>query len=228
MLRIIFMDVNPYVVDGKELNEATWNDLASSGILLQYINREPILTKFFEKKKSLFNFQDEYLKVLDSKLYQELVNAWDGFYQKELENYLNTKKIPSYFTKLLDDAEQNNIEVVLVTNNKNFENLDKKLKTILKKDINLLMISNFNTLDINLLLNYAAQANASYEEIAVITQQEATIKNLLENNIFALTVGNDFNVNARNFIHLESNENINLEEILYNFYEYVKVYTVRL
>ncbi len=228
MLRIIFMDVNPYVVDGKELNELTWNDLSNSGILKQYENMEPALSKYFEKKKSLFNFQDEYLKIIDSKTYQDLVNLWNNFYQKELDNYLATKDIPHYFNKLLEETKESNIEVVLVTNNQNFIDLDKKLKVILKKDINLLMIANFNTLDLDLLLNYAAQANASYEEIAVITQQEDTLKDLLENKIFSLTVGDDFNVSNRNLIHLESSDNINLEQILYYFYEYIKAYTVRL
>ncbi len=222
MLKILFIDVNPYVIDAKQLNDVVWNNLSKNKIIDKYLGIEPALEKYFEKHKSLFNCQDEYLKLLDSKDYQDLVNQWNTFYLIALENYLTKNGLPQTFINLFNDTAQNNIELVLVTNNNNFVDIAKQIKSLCKLNITLLKLDHFETLEIDTLLDYASEENASYDQIAVITQQTDCIDNLVKNNILTFSVGMNQLGSFENFVSLDNYSSVNLEEILYHYYEYNK------
>lgn len=223
MLKLILLDVNPYLIDGKYISDETWKTLEEKNIIDGFINKNNSLEPLLKKNKSLFNSQDEYLQVVDVKIYDEIVDEWNKTYSAILHDYMIKKEVNQAIFKLIQEAENNNVKIVFVTNNSNFENLGELFNQFYKeKRIDILKLNNFQNLTTQFVIDYASGLNVSYEEIAVVTQQEETINDLSSNAIFTITVNGNNEVVSDCFITLESYDEINIDQILYFYHEYEK------
>lgn len=223
MLKLILLDVNPYLIDGKIINDSTWKILQEKNIIDGYINTYSDLEPLLRKNKSIFNFQNDYLSIIDVKIYDSLVQEWNKIYSSVLNEYIIKKEVNQTIFKLLKDAENNNIKIVFVTNNCNFVNLGQMFSVTYKeKGIDILKLSNFNILKTDFVINYASNFGIGYDEVVVVTQQTETIQDLIENKIFTITINGKNKMISTNFLSLENNESINIDQILYFFHEYEK------
>ncbi len=223
MLKLVLLDVNPYLIDGRIVNELTWKDLEQQNVLSDFIDLFPELDNLFKKNKSLFNYQENYLSIMDAKSYDSLVQKWNVAYSQNVNNYINKKEVDQTVLKLVNDADENEVKIVFVTNNSNFCNLSQLFNKYYKeKRIDVLKLSDFCLLNTEFVIDYASNLGASYEEIAVVTQQSETIQDLVNNNIFTITIDGKNKMINYNFVSLENNDQLNIDQILYFYHEYEK------
>lgn len=223
MLRIIFLDIAPYIIDDEQLKIITWNALMHNETIDNLLVNNQALKKLFLKRKSLFKNQNIYLDVTDVKVYDELVKQWNEVYLHALNDYIQNQHNNENLIKLFNDANNNNVKIVFTTNNSNMLNLKDIFASIIKyNNVEFYKINNFSNFTADMIIDYASQFNVTFDEIAVITQSKESIEDLVNHNIFTMTVNGSNEMITNNFASLESNDSINMKQILYFYYEYKK------
>lgn len=222
MLKMLFIDVNPYFIQGKIISSLTWSKLEARNFINIMVDKYPEVESLLTKRKSLFTDQGEYLKKINSTSYEEIAAGWQVDCEESIQEYIKTNPLHENIEKLLKDSLDGNIKVILVTSNKNYENVETLYPQIKKYKIKVIKLDDYSTLDSKFVIDYASNNDISFNEVGVITQLGQVLINLQQNNIFSFSIDSDEISNETNHTYVDDISKINLENLLFYFYDYEK------
>ncbi len=214
MLRYIFMDCNPYVVDIDKIYDEVWKsffDLKQNKTLSSIFNGidKNEWYAFFENRKSL-------IEHLGQSVYDSVKSELILIFKKELKNYVKNYPLNENLNKFFLQAKENDAHIVIVSCNELMSEINKLYN--MPNNVSIEIINEDHYLTATWLVNYASNFNLTYEEIACITQVKKTINDMIKNNIFCVTVNDDKDVLKENGIVLSSIDELDYSNISYNFF----------
>lgn len=212
MLKIIFMDINPYVINCELINNNVWKSIIDSKAFESIIGDE--LSYIIYKNYNLFENKDNYIEKIGVDKYHRLIDEWNIKFNIELDEFVKTPILDKVFN-FFKDAEDENIEIVLISSNPNLKNLN--IKWNLPTNVKIEIIPINKEIEAKALIDYSASRNISYDEITIITNSENTISNMEMNKIFCVTINNELKSTSELFV-ISNIESILFTSIVYNFY----------
>ncbi len=214
MLRYIFMDCNPYIIDINKIYDEVWKSFfdldknkAFSSILNKFGKDE--WHTFFENKKKL-------IENIGQDTYESIKNEITHIFKKELKNYVKNYPLNEQLNNFFLEAKENDTNIVIVSWNMLMHEINKLYN--MPDNIFVEIINDDHYLTANWLVHYASNFNLTYEEIACITQVKKTINDMIENNIFCVTIDEDKDLFKEKGIVLSSLDELDYSNISYNFF----------
>lgn len=219
MLKALFIDLVPYIVDEAKLFEMAWK--------LTFVNDA---TKYLENPRiiELMN-KDLNNPEIQLKLHNYIVNAAE--YEALIKNYAEHlfKLVNAAFehfslnenvAKLIADAEKNQCMVIIMSSHTDYLVKLKHLQ-VFNSNIAFLETAIDAYITADALFKYTSEHNIAVHEFLCLTQESKTIIDMLKNGYFCATINNS-DVTDDNLYIINSLSDLDFESIRYNFYESVE------
>ncbi|MGL4948254.1 MAG: hypothetical protein ACRC42_02595 [Mycoplasma sp.] len=214
MLKAVFMDLIPYIVQQNAIFSKAWNNILNREFP-EYIADEDfceiidadllepnILNKISEKlsKEEMEKLRSEYL--------HELVNVENDFF----ENFKFCTIIQTFF----DKANENDCHIYVMS--RNYEFLDKLVNVKWPKNVDCIKIPENVMVNSEWITNFAAEHSIASNELFCLTQEQGTINDIISNGLFCATVSHEES-EVSNLHITTSIGKIDFDEMSFSFYE---------
>lgn len=219
MLRYIFMDVNPYLINLEQIYKKAWEGVIDL-IRTKYDNFVSIksLENTIKENIDIIDKKDEWINEIGEEKYQALIKLLKNSFDKVIDEYAMNNPINSILSTFFDDAKKENVTVIFVTSNFLLASKIQKLYTF-PKNVLFESIEANTHLEASSLVDYASKHGLTSDEFACITQVKDSLINMCENNIFCVTIGDKHDYSDFNTILcLDSIDDLIFSNITYNFY----------
>lgn len=216
MLKLIFLDINPFLLVESKIIEKVWNNVLSWDQLEKMYRTKPELKEFLSTKPDPYTNMEQYLIQFTNDEYTSFLKFFNKCYFSVLEN-CGDECFNMNVIELINDAILGGINVVLLTQN----NCLLKVVEVLNLPKQVSVISSGFSLDkeYNFLTQYCTESNIMCDEYITITTNEKTLIDMQRNEIFCVTLNSDKNFkNSKNLYVVESIDDLNFGEISYTFY----------
>ena len=217
MLKYIFMDINPYIVNLNEIYEPSWKEviqiieneypnLVSLDVLKDLIRREPYI----------IDQNTQWLDEIGQDKYNIIAKILKDKAIDNLSKYVKSHPINPILSTFFADAADDNVKIILVTSNFMLTSIDKLYE--LPKNVSVESIEASTYLVSESLVDYASKNDLTCDEFTCITQVDATIKDVSGSNIFCITINTNKKYDNDKILYLNSIEDLIFSNIKYNFY----------
>jgi len=220
MLKNIFIDVSPFIFNIDELNESTWITLEENKSFQKFKEKNPLVISILNKRVDLFKDSASYLDKIDNTVYLKILDFWKETFKINTKILLDKKILDNNDENLkniinfIDVANENDVEITFLTHNPSLKNLPKILK--LPKNTSIIIQEVKTILSIDQLNDYANEKDISLNEMLVITDDQNIIRNLIEAQIFCVTLDEKWGVN-KNILIIKKIEDLNFGILSFEF-----------
>lgn len=220
MLKNIFIDVSPFIFNIDELNEFTWITLEENKSFQKFKEKNPLVISILNKRVDLFKNSASYLDKIDNAVYLKILDFWKETFKINTKILLDKKILDDNDKNLkniinfIDVANENDVEITFLTHNPSLKNLPKMLK--LPKNVSIIIQEVKTILSIDQLNDYANEKDVSVNEILVITDDQNVIRNLIEAQVFCVTLDEKWHIN-KNILIIKKIEDLNFGILSFEF-----------
>lgn len=217
MLKAIFLDLVPYVIQENKIFNKVWHEVLASEYQEFSKNERlaPLLNQNLVDPQVQQRFSELFANPIRS---NEIIKNYSKTHA-QIETYIfQTFSFSEPIMHLIEDAKNNQCEIIIITWHKEYL---KRIKDRIKWDNVKTMIVEKNALiTAQMLFDYCTKRNIAVDEFLCITQVEKTINDMVENNYFCATISALKSTNNNPYI-ISSLNDLHFENIGYNFYENV-------
>ena len=123
MLRYIFMDVNPYLIDLEQIYKKAWEGVIDL-IRTKYDNFVSIksLENTIKENIDIIDKKDEWINEIGEEKYQALIKLLKNSFDKVIDEYAMNNPINPILSTFFDDAKKENVtDIVLLAKSKQID-----------------------------------------------------------------------------------------------------------
>ncbi|MGL4950670.1 MAG: hypothetical protein ACRC4M_02450 [Mycoplasma sp.] len=214
MLKAIFMDLVPYIIQKNCISNSAWS------VILQDKYPEYINDKDFCKAMNNDILTSNILSKLESKLKDEEVQELKSNYLLELVKaefeYFENFEFENSIKELFEKAEANDCHIYILTWHEEYYELLPKVKW--PNNVDCVVVNEKSSINSAWVTEFASKHDIPSNEFLTITQDETRIDDMISNNLFCATI-NQGDSDNRNLYITSSIGKLDFDEIIYNFYE---------
>lgn len=219
MLKTIFLDLVPYVIDTKVIFNQTWKKILGSHYN-EYLEHDDDIQELF--KKDLLDQQvfDQLKNLIDDD--EKALQLHKDFIKTvvDVENrYFSTFELATPIKNLINDAKNNDCNIVVVSWHTDYL---ERIKWVLNFDnVSYLVVPEITCVLSTDLWKYTSSKNARVHEFLCLTQVQETIDDLVKKGFFCATISKVDKYSGTNPYVFSSFQNLDFETLRYNFIEVI-------
>lgn len=219
MLKTIFLDLVPYIVDTKVIFNQTWKKLLGvqydeylekNDDIQELFKQDLLDPKVFDELKDIINDDDK-----ADQLHKDFIKV-----VVDVENrYFSSFELPTPIKNLIEDAKNNDCSIVVVSWHTDYL---ERVKWVLDfGNVSFLVVPEITWVSSTDLWKYTSSKNARVHEFLCLTQVQETIDDLVEKGFFCATISKVDNNNGLTPYVFSSFQDLDFETLRYNFMEVI-------
>lgn len=219
MLKTIFLDLVPYIVDTKVIFNQTWKKLLGvqydeylekNDDIQELFKQDLLDPKVFDELKDIINDDDK-----ADQLHKDFIKV-----VVDVENrYFSSFELPTPIKNLIEDAKNNDCSIVVVSWHTDYF---ERVKWVLDfGNVSFLVVPEITWVSSTDLWKYTSSKNARVHEFLCLTQVQETIDDLVEKGFFCATISKVDNNNGLTPYVFSSFQDLDFETLRYNFMEVI-------
>lgn len=216
MLKLVFLDANPYTIDRVFLNKKVWQNTMKWESFVDWFKDAEDLKYFLSKEKNPYTYKKEYLKHMSEKEYDVFLETFEYNCRVEIQDYVK-ENLQLRIGDFISAALESEAKVILLNRSKHLTDIEKLLgfdQTITTLNVNYTDDKCFETLT-----EYCSNLNIMCNEYIYVSQNEESLIDMLRNNVFCVTLKNEKTIKKYDNLYIiDSIEDLNFGEISYKFY----------
>jgi len=217
MLKCIYIDLFPYIIDGSKLATSIWIKIKSNPKIVEWLLDKPKMRELIAQNPSFFKSLEDFKELLSPIDFNFFSDYWKLEFKESLailaKNGFN-KIIKDFF----ESCHENNVKII-VTYNRDVCSDVGQLYPFLK-NVDFKYIPYEENLNLEGFIKTNLDNEFLMNEVCVITQNPDILKKLQSNKIFVATIDSSkLSNDDNNIYYFNDYKNLSYYDLSYSFYK---------
>ncbi len=217
MLKCIYIDLFPYIIDDLKLSSIIWTKVKNNPKIIEWLKDKPKMVELIDDNPAFFKNANLFEELLSPNDYKFFYDYWKLEFRDNLfalaKNGLNP--IINDFFK---NCYENNVKMIVTYNRDVCDNIGQLYPFL--KNVDFKYISYEKSLNLEGFVKLNLENEFLISEVCVMTQKPEVLEHLQSSNFFVTTINSTkLNSNDKNIHYFNNYKNLSYYDLSYSFYK---------
>lgn len=217
MLKCIYIDLFPYIIDDSKLSSIIWGKVKNNPKIIDWLKNKPEMVELISTNPAFFRNANLFQELLNPNDFKFFYDYWKLEFRENL--FILTK---NGFNDIIKDffksCYENNVKIIVTYNRDVCDNIEQLYPFL--KNVDFKYIPYEKVLNLEGFLKLNLENEFLINEVCVMTQKHEVLEKLQNNNFFVATINsNKSSADSKNIYYFNDYKNLSYYDLSYSFYK---------